>query len=128
MVFIIYGGIMNISQFSEMTSLSAYTLRYYEKLGLLTNISRNSSGHRSYSRDDLTWVAFITRLKETGMPLEQILEYARLRAQGESTYEQRRILLRQHRDALKTRIDRELEHLRMLDLKIDFYQENKPLT
>lgn len=44
---------MNITKFSELTSLTPHTLRYYEKLGLLTNISRNGSGHRSYSQADL---------------------------------------------------------------------------
>lgn len=119
---------MNIAKFSELTSLSPHTLRYYEKLGLLTNISRNSSGHRSYSQADIDWVTFINRLKETGMPLEQILEYAHLRAEGETTFEQRQILLEKHRDALKDRIKNELEHLRMLDSKIDYYDSKKPLT
>lgn len=119
---------MNITQFSELTSLTAHTLRYYEKIGLLTNIARNSSGHRSYSKADISWVTFINRLKETGMPLEQILEYAHLRAEGETTFEQRRNLLQQHRDALKTRIENEQEHLRMLDRKIAYYESCKPLT
>lgn len=119
---------MNITKFSELTSLTPHTLRYYEKFGLLTNISRNSSGHRSYSQADLNWVTFINRLRETGMPLEQILEYAHLRAEGESTFEQRRTLLQKHRDALKARIENELEHLRMLDVKIDYYNSHKSLT
>ena len=119
---------MNITKFSELTTLTPHTLRYYEKLGLLTNISRNSSGHRAYSQADIDWVTFINRLKATGMPLEQILEYAHLRAEGESTFEQRRILLQKHRDALKARIENELEHLRMLDLKIDYYDSHKSLT
>ena len=112
---------MNIAAFSSLTSLSPHTLRYYEKLGLLANISRNSSGHRAYSQADVEWVTFINRLKETGMPLEQIREYAHLRAEGESTLAQRRALLETHRCALKSRLDRELEHLRMLDAKIAYY-------
>lgn len=119
---------MNITKFSELTTLTAHTLRYYEKLGLLTNISRNSSGHRCYSQADIDWVTFINRLKETGMPLEQILEYANLRAEGETTFKQRRILLQKHRDALKARIENKLEHLRMLDLKIEYYESHKSLT
>lgn len=119
---------MNIAKFSELTSLSPHTLRYYEKLGLLTNISRNRSGHRSYSQADMDWVTFINRLKETGMPLEQILRYARLRAEGEATVEQRRILLQRHRDALQARIENELEHLRLLDVKIEYYTAHNPLT
>lgn len=117
---------MNIRAFSERTSLTPHTLRYYEKLGLLTNISRNTSGHRAYSQADVEWVNFIKRLKETGMPLEQILQYAHLRDEGDTTFEQRRVLLQKHRDALKIRIENELEHLRMLDLKIDYYDSYIP--
>ena len=119
---------MNITKFSELTSLTPHTLRYYEKLGLLGNISRNRCGHRSYSQADIDWVTFINRLKETGMPLAQILRYAHLRAEGETTVEQRRILLQTHRDALQARIENELEHLRMLDLKIAYYNSLPPLT
>lgn len=119
---------MNITQFAKLTSLTPHTLRYYEKLGLLTNISRNSSGHRVYFQADIDWVTFINRLKDTGMPLEQILKYAHLRAEGNATLNQRCILLQKHRDALKTRIENELEHLRMLDLKITYYDAHKSLT
>lgn len=70
---------MNISEFSKLKSLTPHTLRYYEKLGLICDVSRTISGHRSYSQADVEWVIFINRLKETGMPLEQILEYAQLR-------------------------------------------------
>jgi DNA-binding transcriptional MerR regulator len=119
---------MNISEFSKLTLLSPHTLRYYEKLDLLSHISRNSSGHRSYTTADAEWVKFINRLKATGMPLKQILEYAHLRAEGDSTFEQRRLLLGKHRDALKTRIESELDHLRALDAKIDYYSSNKSLT
>lgn len=119
---------MNISKFSELTQLTPHTLRYYEKIGLLSNISRNSSGHRSYTIVDVEWAKFINRLKATGMPLEQIIEYANLRAAGDETFEQRRLLLQKHRDVLKQRIESELEHLQALDVKIDYYDSNKPLT
>ena len=70
---------------SGLVALSADTLRYYEKIGLLNNVQRNSSGHRVYSAKDVKWFEFVIRLKETAMPLEEILEYARLREQGSST-------------------------------------------
>ncbi|MFM2481833.1 MerR family transcriptional regulator [Celerinatantimonas sp. YJH-8] len=119
---------MNISQFAAKTALTPHTLRYYEKLGLLMHVQRNRSGHRSYSQADMNWVMFINRLRETGMPLKQILEYAQLRAQGDQTFSQRQQLLQQHRDALKTRIESEQEHLRALDAKIQYYASNQPLT
>jgi DNA-binding transcriptional MerR regulator len=50
---------MNIQAFSKITNVSAYTLRYYEKLGLLKEVNRNSSGHRSYNQKDVQWLTFI---------------------------------------------------------------------
>lgn len=60
---------MNMKEFSLLAGLSAYTLRYYEKIGLLKDVRRNSSGHRDYLTKDLEWIGFIKRLKETGMAL-----------------------------------------------------------
>ena len=74
--------IMNIKEFSSLVGLSAHTLRYYEKIGLLKHVHRNASGHRVYSAKDLSWISFVKRLKETAMPLEEILEYAKLREVG----------------------------------------------
>ena len=116
---------MNIREFAIQTGLSAHTLRYYEKIGLLTGVLRNSSGHRQFTAKDLEWVRFIVRLKETGMPLEQILAYAQLRAAGDSTLEQRQRMLQEHRDTLKAKIENELAHLQALDAKIQYYQTIK---
>ncbi|WP_428034816.1 MerR family transcriptional regulator [Amphritea sp.] len=117
---------MNISTFSALTQLSSHTLRYYEKIGLLSNISRNASGHRSYSAKDVEWVRFINRLRDTGMPLAKIRHYADLRAVGDTTFDTRCTLLEQHRDALRLRLEKELEHLQALDAKIEYYQSHKP--
>ncbi|WP_028468815.1 MerR family transcriptional regulator [Neptunomonas japonica] len=116
---------MNMKEFSARTTLSAHTLRYYEKIGLLSDIHRSSNGHRFFTTKDLEWVAFIIRLKETGMPLESILEYSNLRALGESTNQERQALLEQHRDKLKSRIENEIQHLSALDAKIEYYTLNK---
>lgn len=112
---------MNIRQFSDMTGLSPHTLRYYEKIGLLSAIARNQSGHRRYSKRDHEWVAFITRLKETGMPLKQIMQYAELRAEGPDTSAERKALLEQHATLLERKIAQDVEHLNALHKKIKYY-------
>lgn len=117
---------MNISEFSARCGLSAHTLRYYEKLGLIDNVSRSGSGHRMHSKADTEWVRFINRLKETGMPLKQILQYAELRRAGESTYCARQALLTEHRDALEQQLARQRDHLTALNNKIAFYDANRP--
>lgn len=119
---------MNISKFSELTKLSVHTLRYYEKLGLLSNISRNDSGRRIYTQEDIDWVVFISELKSIGMSLEQIKQYQALQAIGESTYQQRRAILETHRKALDERIRTEQSHLSVLEAKMQKCNKSKHLT
>jgi len=115
---------MNIQKFSELTQLSAHTLRYYEKIGLLKTIARNSSGHRYFTEQDVIWVGFIKRLKETDMPLADILEYVQLHSQGEATASVRMEMLQQHATALQSKISEEQQHLKMLQQKIAYYSKH----
>ena len=73
---------MTIQEFATLTGLTVHTLRYYEQIGLLDQIQRAPSGHLIYQQQDLLWVAFIKKLKATGMPLREIQLYADLRKQG----------------------------------------------
>ena len=95
---------------------------YYEKMGLLRDVQRLLNGHRYFSDKDIQWIEFIQRLKETGMPLEQIRRYADLRAQGDSTMSARQRLLEAHAKALQKNIARQQRHLKKLGEKIAFYQ------
>ncbi|NVJ57594.1 MAG: MerR family transcriptional regulator [Vibrionaceae bacterium] len=116
---------MNMREFSGMVELSSHTLRYYEKIGLLKNVQRNSSGHRVYTQKDLDWVSFIKRLKETGMPLENILQYAALREKGAKTTSERQQLLESHQQCLKAHIEQQWQHLLALEEKINLYKDGK---
>lgn len=116
---------MNMREFSGVVDLSSHTLRYYEKIGLLKNVQRNASGHRVYTQKDLDWVRFIKRLKETGMPLENILQYAALREKGVTTTSQRQQLLEQHQQRLKIHIQQQQQHLLALEEKIHLYKDGK---
>ncbi|QTH73214.1 MerR family transcriptional regulator [Pseudoalteromonas xiamenensis] len=116
---------MNMKEFASLVGLSSYTLRYYEKIGLLKNIQRNSIGHRVYSSKDVQWVAFIKRLKETAMPLDDILAYATLRETGPQTALERQRLLEHHQKHLKQHISQQKMHLAALEEKINLYKANK---
>lgn len=116
---------MNIKEFSGVVGLSSYTLRYYEKIGLLKHVQRNSSGHRFFSNRDVDWVEFIKRLKDTGMALEEIQQYASLRDRGPQTVSDRQRLLETHREKLKEHIRQQNEHLNALEEKISLYKNGK---
>ncbi|OBU07363.1 MerR family transcriptional regulator [Morganella psychrotolerans] len=110
----------SISQFSVLTGFSVHTLRFYEKAGILAPL-RLENNHRSYSARDIEWITFITRLKETGMPLKEIKYYADLRAQGDETAQARMLLLQQHNETLRQRIAVLNESVQHLDKKISYY-------
>lgn len=111
----------SIGEFSKLTGLGIHTLRYYEQEGLLAP-ARNLGNRRCYSEHDLTWTYFIKRLKDTGMPIKEIMQYAELRAAGDSTLSERMEMLVQHRQALNAQIAQLQAHRIKLDEKIDFYR------
>ena len=110
----------SIGEFSKATGLGIHTLRYYEHENLIIPL-RNSSNRRRYSEKDIAWIAFIKRLKATGMPIKEIKKYAALRANGDATLSERMEMLMQHRQSLNERIRQLQEHEAMLDEKIAFY-------
>jgi DNA-binding transcriptional MerR regulator len=112
---------MKIGDLAKRTGLSAHTIRYYERIGLLPRAVRDSSRQRSYDASILTWIEFIGRLKTTGMPIREMLRYAALREQGCVTDHERGELLRQHRERVRTRIAELQSCLLVLDAKIAGY-------
>ena len=84
---------------------------------------RNSSNRRRYSEKDIAWIAFIKRLKATGMPIKEIKKYAALRAEGDATLSDRMEMLVQHRKSLNEQIRQLQEHEAKLEEKIAFYQQ-----
>ena len=114
---------MSVQQFAARTGLSAHTLRYYEKIGLLRQVARDASGCRVYGPRDLEWGGFILRLKDTNMALDDIIRYADLRELGDSTLEARQALLEAHAAKLQERLQRDREHLDALQTKIELYRQ-----
>ena len=112
----------SIGEFSKVTGLGIHTLRYYEHESLIIPL-RNASNRRRYSEKDIAWIAFIKRLKATGMPIKEIKKYAVLRAKGDVTLSERMEMLIQHRQSLNEQISRLQEHEAMLDEKIAFYRQ-----
>ena len=113
-----------ISEVAEATGLSTHTLRYYERAGLmLTPVDRASSTHRRYSDADVNWVAFLTKLRSTGMPIAVVAEYAELVRKGDDTTADRLELLQRHRIAVLAQLDEVTRSLEAIDFKIGLYKE-----
>jgi DNA-binding transcriptional MerR regulator len=114
---------MTISEAAEASGLTAHTLRYYERAGLLDPIGREAGGRRRYDDADLARIAFLTKLRATGMPIRQVREYAELLRDGEGNERERLALLEAHRDAVRDRLAEMERHLELIDYKIDIYRE-----
>lgn len=71
---------MKIGELVKRSGLSAHTIRYYERIGLLPHADRDQSGQRDYDASILIWIEFLDRLKTTGMPIREMLRYAALRS------------------------------------------------
>lgn len=107
---------------AEKMKLSKDTLLYYEKEGLFPPIQRNKSGHRKYSETDLDWIFLICCLRETGMPIAKIKHYVSLLiTQGGKSIPERRNILIEHKNYLQEKLVSFQNLLKLLEKKIDFY-------
>jgi len=111
-----------IGTLSRLSGISAHTLRFYEKQGILRPVGRADNGHRRYRQQDLLWLEFVVRLKRTGMPLAQIRAYADLRAAGDGSLQARLAMLERHRERLAATIDELNACAGALADKITLYQ------
>lgn len=113
---------MKISVFAGLTGISAYTLRYYEKKGLLV-VQRDQNGCRDYAAADVEWVQFLCKLKATGMLLRDIKKYAQLRYTGTSTIAERLELLIRHQNFVAKEVQKWQQYSVNLQAKIGVYRQ-----
>lgn len=116
---------MNISEVSKIIDLSTDTLRYYERIGLIPPIQRNSGGIRDYQEEDLKWIEFVKCMRNAGLPIEVLKEYLHLFEQGDSTLQPRKDILIEQRQALIEKIQSLKETVERLDHKIEMYNNMK---
>ncbi len=112
----------SISEIAEKVDISAHTLRYYEKEGIIDPV-RNEIGIRQFDEHHLQWLQFVKKLRETQMPVSQIKEYTRLFLEGEHTANARLRLLEDHQQFIRDQIETLLGTDDMLSKKISIYKE-----
>ncbi len=103
-------------QVAEETGFSLDTLRYYEKIGLLDGIERNSGGQRVFTEDDVNWLRILRCLRDTGMPIARMVRYAELARGGEETIAERLAVLEEHDADINRKIEllrTEQDHIRV---------------
>lgn len=113
---------MTIAEVSEKMGLSADTLRYYERIGLIPAVRRNKSGVRDYGERDLKWIEFAKCMRSAGLPIEVLIEYLSLFKQGDETLDTRKELLVEQRDRLREKKAEMEATIERLNKKIEKYE------
>lgn len=112
-----------IKQVAQQTGLTAHTIRYYDREGLIPLLTRSENGIRQFSQDDIDWINLICCLKNSGMSIQTIKEFMQLCLDGEATGEERKALLMEHRKHILKQMDVLCNSLSIVDYKISHYQE-----
>lgn len=112
---------MTIKTVSRRTGLSADTLRYYEKIGLIGKI-RRKSGIRDYDEDDIKVIEFIKCMRSVNMPIENLIEYVNLVSKGDETVGERKNMLIKQRENVILKMNEMQSVLERLDYKIKKYE------
>jgi DNA-binding transcriptional MerR regulator len=118
---------LTIQQVAEATGLSVHTLRYYERIGLIHHIGRAHNTHRRYTRDDIGWIDFLTKLRTTGMSIQQMVAYAEAQRDGDHTLAERLDMLRDHREKVEAHMRELHEYLDCICHKIEYYESVVPI-
>ncbi len=114
---------MTIAEVSKKYDITADTLRYYERVGLLPSVQRTAGGIRNYSEQDCNWVEYIKCMRSAGVSVEALVEYVALFHQGAETIPARKKLLLEQRERIAAKIEELNEVLTRLDWKIDGYED-----
>ncbi|WP_445576691.1 DNA-binding transcriptional regulator, MerR family [Pseudomonas sp. E141] len=111
-----------IDQVAKRTGLTAYTLRYYERIGLLAPVARTAGGQRLYAPTDMAWLEFLLRLRTTHMTIGKMQTFAKLRSAGDSTIAERRQMLESHLQDVQAEVAAMQKAVAALQVKIDHYR------
>ena len=114
---------MTIKEVCEKYGISADTLRYYERVGVIPEVNRTKGGIRNYSEEDIKWVENAICMRNAGVPVEMLIDYVHLFREGDGTFQARRDLLAEARQAIQEQMDKLQETAQLLDYKISRYDE-----
>lgn len=111
-----------ITEAGRQFGLTAHTLRYYDKEGLLPFVERSPSGIRTFKDSDMEWLRVITCLKDTGMPIRKIRDFVLWAMEGDATIEKRLTFIKSHKEDVLAQMEELKRHLETIDYKISYYE------
>ena len=114
---------MTIKEVAEKYDISADTLRYYERVGMIPKVTRRPNGIRDYQESDLGWVELAICMRSAGLPIEVMIEYVKLYKEGDNTIPARLELLQKQMNVLKEQKAQIESTVERLAYKISKYEE-----
>ena len=114
---------MTIKELAEKYDISADTLRYYERVGMIPKVTRRPNGIRDYQESDLGWVELAICMRSAGLPIEVMIEYVKLYKEGDNTIPARLELLQEQMNVLKEQKAQIESTVERLAYKISKYEE-----
>ena len=114
---------MTIAEVSKKYDISADTLRYYERIGLIPPVPRTKSGIRDYDEVSCGWIELMKCMRAAGVQIEALIEYVTLFQQGDATVDARKAILIEQRDQLIERMGDMQRSLDRLNYKIERYEQ-----
>lgn len=114
---------MTIKEVAKKYGISQDTLRYYERVKMIPEVTRTAGGIRDYQEEDLRWVELAICTRSAGLPIEAMIEYVKLFQQGDSTIPARLELLNSQMDTLQMQKMKIEETMMKLSYKISRYEE-----
>lgn len=119
---------MTIAEVSKQFDISADTLRYYERIGLIPPVPRTAGGIRDYDEASCKWIELMKHLRAAGVQIEALVEYTALVQQGDETQAQRKNLLLEQREQLERRIAEMQQSLERLNKRLEWYDRCEGCT
>ena len=114
---------MTIAEVSKKFDISADTLRYYERIGLIPPVPRTKGGLRDYDEESCGWIELMKCMRAAGGQIEALIEYVDLFQQGDDTLDARKALLIEQREQLLVRMADMQRSLDRLNMKIERYEQ-----
>lgn len=114
---------MTIREVSEKYDISSDTLRYYERIGMIPEVTRTASGIRDYQESDLSWVELVICMRKAGVSVESLIEYVKMCMQGDTTFSARLHLLQEEKEKLEEQRSQLETAMKRFDYKISRYQK-----
>lgn len=116
---------MTITEVSRKYDITADTLRYYEKIGLIPPVPRTKGGVRNYDEDSCRWIELMKCMRRAGVQIEALIEYVALYKQGDETLDARKAILIEQRSQLIGRMEDMQASLKRLNEKIELYESGQ---